>query len=121
MCILCVVYLCFWYHKSFYLNTSFSYPPALLIGPQNCSCLFLMVLNRGLSYPVISITSSFDFFTVHDFLIIFLMYHISLISLGKDGEDLSATGCIKKKILDRNNRIETYKFLMPHETCRQHN
>ena len=31
-------------------------------------------------YPALSITSSFDFFSVHDFLIILLMYHISAAS-----------------------------------------
>ena len=36
-----------------------------------------MVLSRDLLYPAIFITSSFDFFSVHDILIIFLMYHIS--------------------------------------------
>ena len=36
-----------------------------------------MVLSRDLSYPTISITSSFDFFSVPDILIILLMYHIS--------------------------------------------
>ena len=47
--------------------------------PKNCS-LFLMVLSRDLSYPAISITFSFDFFSVYDLPIIPLMYHISAAS-----------------------------------------
>ena len=58
----------------------FSSPSALFICPKSCSCLFLMVLNRDLLYPAISITSSFDFFSVHDILIILPMYHISAAS-----------------------------------------
>ena len=36
-----------------------------------------MILSRDLSYPDISITSSFDFISVYDILKIVLMYHIS--------------------------------------------
>ena len=64
----------------FPLNICFSSPSDLFICPKNCSCLFLMVLSRDLLYPAISITSSFDFFSVHDILIILLMYHISAAS-----------------------------------------
>ena len=64
----------------FPLNISFSSPSALFICPKNCSCLFLMVLSRDLLYPAIFITSSFDFFPVHDILIILLIYHISAAS-----------------------------------------
>ena len=64
----------------FPLNICFSSPSALFICPKNCSYLFLMVLSRGLLYPAISITSSFDFFSVPDILIILLMYHISAAS-----------------------------------------
>ena len=64
----------------FPLNICFSSPSALFICPKKCSCLFLMVLRRDLLYPAISITSSFDFFSVHDILIILLMYHISAAS-----------------------------------------
>ena len=39
-----------------------------------------MVLSRDLLYPAISTTSSFEFFAVHDILIILLMYHISAAS-----------------------------------------
>ena len=58
----------------------FSSPSALFICPKKCSCLFLMVLSRDLLYPAISITFSFDFCSVHDILIILLMYHISTAS-----------------------------------------
>ena len=61
----------------FPLNICVSSPSALFICPQNCSCLFLMVLRRNLLYPAISITSWFGFFAIHDILIILLMYHIS--------------------------------------------
>ena len=60
----------------FPLNFCFSSPSALFICPKDCSCLFLTVLSRDLLYPAISITSSFYFFSVHDILIILLMYHI---------------------------------------------
>ena len=39
-----------------------------------------MVLSRDLLYPAISIISLFDFISVHDILIILLMYHISAAS-----------------------------------------
>ena len=39
-----------------------------------------MILSRDLLYPAISITSSFDFISVHDVLIILLMCHISAAS-----------------------------------------
>ena len=61
----------------FLLNICFSSPLALFICPKNCSCLFLMALNRDLLYPDISIIFSFGFFSVHDILIILLEYHIS--------------------------------------------
>ena len=61
----------------FPLNICFFSPSALFL---NCRCLFLMVLSRDLLYPGISITSSFDFFSVLDILIIPLMYHISAAS-----------------------------------------
>ena len=64
----------------FPLNISFSSPSALFICPKNSFCLFLMVLSRDLLYPAISITSSFDFFSVRSILIIILMYHISAAS-----------------------------------------
>ena len=41
---------------------------------------FLIVLNRDLLYPAISITSSFDFFSAYHIFIILLMYHISVAS-----------------------------------------
>ena len=63
----------------FPLNICFSSPSALFICPKNYTCPFLMVLSRDLLYPAISITSSFDFFSVH-ILIILLMYHISAAS-----------------------------------------
>ena len=62
----------------FPLSICFSSLSALFICPKNCSCLFLMV--RDLLYPPISITSSLSFFSVHDILIILLMYHISAAS-----------------------------------------
>ena len=58
------------------INFVFSSPSALFICPQNCSCLFLMVLSRDLLYPAISTTSWFDFCSVYDILVILLMYHI---------------------------------------------
>ena len=58
------------------LNICFSSPSALFICPKNCSCLVLMVLSRDPLYPAISLTSSFDFFSVLDILIILLIYHI---------------------------------------------
>ena len=61
-------------------NSCFSIPSALFKCPKNYSCLFLMVLRRDLLYPAISITSSFDFFAVHEILIILLIYHISAAS-----------------------------------------
>ena len=36
-----------------------------------------MLLSRDLLFPAISITTSFDFFSVHDILITLLMYHLS--------------------------------------------
>ena len=60
----------------FLLHICYSRPSAVFTCPKDC-CLFLMVLSSDLLYPVISITSSFDFFSVHDILIILLMYHIS--------------------------------------------
>ena len=64
----------------FPLSICFSSPSALFICPKNCSCLLLKVLSRDLLCPAISFTSSFDFFSVHDILIILLMYHISAAS-----------------------------------------
>ena len=63
----------------FPLNICFSSPSALFISPINCSCLFLIVLSRDLLYPTFSISSTFDFFSVHDILKI-LMHHISAAS-----------------------------------------
>ena len=60
----------------FPLNSCFS-SLSDLFCPKHFSCLFLMVLSRDLLYPAIFITSLFDFFSVHDILIILLMYHIS--------------------------------------------
>ena len=57
-------------------NICFSSPSPLFICPKNCTYLFLMVLSRHL-FLTISITSSFDFISVHDILIILLMYHIN--------------------------------------------
>ena len=56
------------------LNICFSIPSALFVCPKNCICLFLMVLSWDLFYPDISITSSFDFFSVRDILILLLVY-----------------------------------------------
>ena len=64
----------------FPFNICFSSPSALFICQKNCSCLFLMVLGRDLLYSAISITYLFDFLSVHDILIILLMYHISTAS-----------------------------------------
>ena len=64
----------------FPLNICFSSPSALFICPKNFSCLFRMILSRDILYPAISITSSFDVFSVHDILIILLMYRISAAS-----------------------------------------
>ena len=59
------------------LYICFSSPPALFICQKNCSCLFLAVLSRDLRYSTIFITSSFDFFSVHNILIVLRMYHIT--------------------------------------------
>ena len=80
LCILYVDFLCLWYVKSFNLMFAFLIHQLLFICPKNCSCLFLMVLSRDLLYPAMSITSLFDFISVHDILIILLMYHISAAS-----------------------------------------
>ena len=64
----------------FPLNICFCSPSALFICQKTCSFLFLMILSRDLLYPAISITSSFDFSSVHHILIIFLTYHISAAS-----------------------------------------
>ena len=64
----------------FPLNIYFSSQSALFICPKKCSCLFLIVLSRDLLYPAISIPSLFDFFSVHDILIILMMYHLSAAS-----------------------------------------
>ena len=77
LCILCVVFLCLWYRNSFHSTLFVFLVHQLCLYAKKCSCLFLMVLNRDLLYPAISITSPFDFFSVHDILIILLMYHIS--------------------------------------------
>ena len=58
----------------------FSSASAMFICPKNCSCPFLIALSRDLLYQTISITCSFDFFSVQDILIILLMYHISAAS-----------------------------------------
>ena len=55
----------------FPLNNCFSSPSALFICQKNC---------RDILYPAISITSSFDFFSAHNILIVLLMYHISAAS-----------------------------------------
>ena len=54
-------------------NICFSNPSVLFICPNDCSCVFLIVLSRDLSYPTISITSSFGISSVHDMLIILLI------------------------------------------------
>ena len=64
----------------FPLNFCFSSPLAPFICPTNCSCLFLMVFSSDLLYRAIAISSSFYFLSVHDVLIILLMYHISAAS-----------------------------------------
>ena len=80
-CILCVVFLCFWYHKSFHSIFVFvAHQLCLYAKKKTCSFLFLMILSRDLLYPAISITSSFDFSSVHHILIILLTYHISAAS-----------------------------------------
>ena len=70
LCILCVVFLFFWVPQIFPLNICFSSPSALFI-----------CLSRGLFYPAISITSSFDFFSVHDIFLILLMYTFLLLQV----------------------------------------
>ena len=74
LCILCVVSLCFWYHKSFHKIFAFLFDLLCLYAKKNCSCLLMMVLRKYLLYPAFPITSWFDF--IHDILIIHLMYHI---------------------------------------------
>ena len=60
-------------------NICFSSPSALFICLKIEVVFFLIVLSRNLLYSVISITSSFLFFSVHDILILLLMYHISVV------------------------------------------
>ena len=48
----------------------------LCLYAQNGCCLFLVVLNRVILYSTISITSSFDFFSAHDNLIILMIVNI---------------------------------------------
>ena len=55
------------------LNICLSSSSAQFIYPKTEVVLFLIVLSRNLLYPVISITSSFLFFSVHDILILLLM------------------------------------------------
>ena len=66
--------------RIFPLSICFSGPLALFICPNNCGCIFLMVFSRDLLYPAMSITSLCGFFSLHDILIILLMYHISAVS-----------------------------------------
>ena len=54
--ILCVVFFCFRYHRSFHSIFVFFSPSALFLCSKDFSCLFLMVLSRDLLYPAISIT-----------------------------------------------------------------
>ena len=80
LCILCVVCLFFWYRIYFHTIFAFLVHQLCLYFPENCIIFFLMVLSSDLLYPAISITSSFDFFPVHDVLFILLVYHISAAS-----------------------------------------
>ena len=65
-CILSVVFLCFQYYTS--IHSIFAcVVHQLFIGPKIAQCsVFLVVLSRDLLYRAISITSSFDFFSVND-------------------------------------------------------
>ena len=60
----------FWYHKSSHPIFPFNSLSPFICPNNYCgpSFLFLMVLSRNLSYPTISIISSFDIFSVHDIL-----------------------------------------------------
>ena len=60
------------------LKICFPSPSALFICPKFEVVLSLIVLSRNLLYPVISTTSSFLLFSVHDILTILLVYHISV-------------------------------------------
>ena len=81
----------------------FSSPSALFIFPKNCSCLFLMVSSRDLLYPAISITSLFDFFSVHDILMILLHGWERKISKSLQTQDIRGQFCEKKPATHRNN------------------
>ena len=61
------------------LNICFFSPSALFIRPKIEVVFFLIVLSRNLLYAVISIISSFLFFSVNDILFMLLMYYISVI------------------------------------------
>ena len=61
------------------LNICFFSPSALFICPKIEVVFFLIVLSTNLLYAVISITSSFLFFSVHDILIILLVPHFSCV------------------------------------------
>ena len=61
---LCFAFLCFWYQKSFHSIFAFLVHQLCLYARK------IKVFSTDLLYLAISITSSFDFFSVHDILII---------------------------------------------------
>ena len=61
------------------LQSIFAFLVHQLCCPKSEVVFFQIVLSRNLLYAVISITSSFLLFSVHDILIMLLMYHISVI------------------------------------------
>ena len=88
MSILCIVFLCLWYHKFFQAIFSLNLIPQLCLllciyaPPKMVGFFFPMVLSvRDLLYPYISITSSYDFFSVRDVLLILQMYISAATSL----------------------------------------
>ena len=95
----------------FPLNVCFSCSLAMGICPNNFSCLFLLVLSRDLLYPAISITSSFDFFSVHDILILLRMCHLnqysSFISNSRTDEIFIVGGGIARQFLARTSALIT--------------
>ena len=58
-------------------RSCFSSLSALFRCPKNSNCLFLMVVNKVLLYPDMYITSSLDFFSIHDIFSVLLMFFSS--------------------------------------------
>ena len=60
--------------KSFHSIFAFLVHPLCAYAQKIVVVFFLMVLSKDLLYPAIPITSSFEFFSVHDILILLMNY-----------------------------------------------